>query len=83
VFAPGKSPVEVQPEMFDIMLMRKVYLVYVDWERNYLRVVKVTLVVLDSLAFIFHSSKHFWKQLFWFAVSVKQCPDHCPWLILQ
>jgi hypothetical protein len=29
MFAPGKSPVEVQPEIHDILL-RKVYAVYVD-----------------------------------------------------
>jgi hypothetical protein len=31
VFAPGKSPVEVQPETLDIYLLRKVYADYVDW----------------------------------------------------
>jgi hypothetical protein len=30
-FAPGKSPVEVQPEILDIFLLRKVYAVYMDW----------------------------------------------------
>jgi hypothetical protein len=30
VFAPGKSPVEVQFEIFGIILLRKVYVVYVD-----------------------------------------------------
>jgi hypothetical protein len=30
VFAPGKSPVEVQAETLDILL-RKVYAVYMDW----------------------------------------------------
>jgi hypothetical protein len=30
VFAPGKSPVEVQPEIVVIILLRKVYVVYVD-----------------------------------------------------
>jgi hypothetical protein len=31
VFVIGKSPVEVQPEMLDIFLLRKVYAVYVKW----------------------------------------------------
>jgi hypothetical protein len=31
VFAPGKSPVKVQPEILAIFLLRKVYVVYVDW----------------------------------------------------
>jgi hypothetical protein len=31
VFAPGKSPVEVQPETLDIFLLRKVYVAYMDW----------------------------------------------------
>jgi hypothetical protein len=30
VFLPGKSPVKVQPEILDILL-RKVYVVYMDW----------------------------------------------------
>jgi hypothetical protein len=30
VFAPGKSPVEMQPDILDILL-RKVYAVDVDW----------------------------------------------------
>jgi hypothetical protein len=25
----------------------------------------------------------FWLQVGWFAVCVKQCLDHCPWLLLQ
>jgi hypothetical protein len=35
VFAPGKSPVEVQPEKLDIFLLRKVYAVYVDWRAGF------------------------------------------------
>jgi hypothetical protein len=31
VFAPGKSPVEVQPEILDVFLLRKVHIVYMDW----------------------------------------------------
>jgi hypothetical protein len=31
VFAPGKSPVEVQHETLEIILFRKVYVVYIDW----------------------------------------------------
>jgi hypothetical protein len=31
MFEPGKSLVEVQPEMLDIFLLRKVYVVYMDW----------------------------------------------------
>jgi hypothetical protein len=31
VFAPGKSPVEVQLEILDIFLLRKVYVIYMDW----------------------------------------------------
>jgi hypothetical protein len=30
VYVPGKSPVDVQPEILDI-LVRKVYVVYMDW----------------------------------------------------
>jgi hypothetical protein len=35
VFAPGKSPVEVQPEILDIILLRKMYVVYVDWRGGF------------------------------------------------
>jgi hypothetical protein len=31
VFVPGKSPVEVQPEILYIILLRKVYVLYMDW----------------------------------------------------
>jgi hypothetical protein len=34
VFVPGKFPVEVQPEILDILL-RKVYAVYVDWRAGF------------------------------------------------
>jgi hypothetical protein len=35
VFAPAKSPVEVQPEILDSFLLRKVYVVYVDWRTGF------------------------------------------------
>jgi hypothetical protein len=31
MFVLGKSPVEVQPEILDIFLLKKVYVVYMDW----------------------------------------------------
>jgi hypothetical protein len=31
VFMPSKSPVEVQTEILEIILLRKVDVVYVDW----------------------------------------------------
>jgi hypothetical protein len=31
VFLPGKSSVEVQPEILDIILLRKVYVLYMGW----------------------------------------------------
>jgi hypothetical protein len=33
-FAPGKSPVRVQPKILD-SLLRKVYVVYVDWRTGF------------------------------------------------
>jgi hypothetical protein len=30
VFAPGKSPVEMQPEILDFSMLKKVYVVYMD-----------------------------------------------------
>jgi hypothetical protein len=35
VFAPDKSPVEVQTEIFDIFLLRKMYTVYMDWAEGF------------------------------------------------
>jgi hypothetical protein len=35
VFAPGKSPVEVQPAILGIFLLRKVYAVHVDWRAGF------------------------------------------------
>jgi hypothetical protein len=35
VFALGKSPVEVQPEILDAFLLRKVYAVHVDWRPGF------------------------------------------------
>jgi hypothetical protein len=35
VFAPGKSLVEMQPEILDILLLRKVYVLYVDWRAGF------------------------------------------------
>jgi hypothetical protein len=35
VFASGKSPVKVQPKILDIFLLRKVYIVYVDWQAGF------------------------------------------------
>jgi hypothetical protein len=35
VFAPGKSSVEVQPEILDNFVLRKVYVVYMDWRAGF------------------------------------------------
>jgi hypothetical protein len=59
VFAPGKSPVEMQPEILDIFLLRKVYAVYVDWWAGFSRLVNVTWTDLDSLALFFISLINF------------------------
>jgi hypothetical protein len=32
MFAPGKSPVEVQPQILDIFLLKEVYVAYVEDE---------------------------------------------------
>jgi hypothetical protein len=31
VFALGKSPVKVQPEILDIIILRELNVIYVDW----------------------------------------------------
>jgi hypothetical protein len=57
IFAPGKSPVEVQPEILDIFL-RKVYFMWTGGQVSF-RVVNVTWTDLGSLAFILHLFNHF------------------------
>jgi hypothetical protein len=59
VFAPGESPVEMQPEILDIFLLRKVHAAYVPWRGQVsLRVVNVTRTYLDTLASILHPFNH-------------------------
>jgi hypothetical protein len=48
-----------------------------------LRVVNVTCIDLDPIAFILHFYTNFGLQISWFAVCMKQWLDHCPWLVLQ
>jgi hypothetical protein len=46
--------------------------------------VNLACINLNPLAFILHFfKKSFGLQVGWFAVSVKQWLDHCPWLLLQ
>jgi hypothetical protein len=60
VFAPGKSPVEVQPEILDVFLLRKVYIIYVDWGgAGFFRVLNVTWTGSDSFAFVLRFFSHF------------------------
>jgi hypothetical protein len=33
VFAPGKSPVEVQPEILHILFLRELHAAYMGWRR--------------------------------------------------
>jgi hypothetical protein len=82
VFAPDKSPVEMQPEILDILL-RKVYAVYVDRRAGFCSCVNVTWTDLDSLSLFYIYLTILELRLGWFAVSVKQCLGHCPWLVLQ
>jgi hypothetical protein len=81
---PGKSPVEVQPEILDIILLRKVYVIYMDW---WVGLSLLGECDMDRLGFVgFHppiSLTIFVLHLGGFAVSVKQCLGHCQWLILQ
>jgi hypothetical protein len=35
IFEPGNSPVEVQPEILDIILLKEVYVAYVDWRASF------------------------------------------------
>jgi hypothetical protein len=51
VFASGKSPVEVQPEILDILLLRKVYAVYVDWRAGFSSCGECDMDRLGFLAF--------------------------------
>jgi hypothetical protein len=58
VFVPGKSLVKVQPHIIDMSNLRKLYVVYMDWGHISLRVVNVTGINLDPLAFILHFFNH-------------------------
>jgi hypothetical protein len=58
VFAPSKSPVEVQPEILDILL-RNVHLYIWTGGQVSLRLVNVIWTDLDSLALILHLFNHF------------------------
>jgi hypothetical protein len=52
VFAPSKSPVEVQPEILDVLLLRKVYAVCVDWRAGFSSCGEC---IIDRLVFVsFH-----------------------------
>jgi hypothetical protein len=54
VFVPGKSPVQAQSEILDILIFRKLKIVYAEWRgggRIPLRVVIVTWIDLDPFAF--------------------------------
>jgi hypothetical protein len=75
VFAPGKSPVKVQPEALDISSLGEKHIS--------LPVMNLTWTELHSFAFILHFFASFELPLDWFAVSVKQGLDHCQWLVLQ
>jgi hypothetical protein len=60
-FAPGKSPVEVQPEILEIFFFRKVLLCMWSDVHIYPRIVNVTWADLDSLPFILHLYNNFCK----------------------
>jgi hypothetical protein len=62
MFAPGKSPVKVQPDVLDIPFLEYLYVVYMEWEGGgvSLQVVNVTRTNLDQLASILHFLNHFW-----------------------
>jgi hypothetical protein len=49
----------VQPEILDIFLLRKVYVVYVDWRASISSCGECNMERLDSLSFILHLSNHF------------------------
>jgi hypothetical protein len=58
VSVPGKSPVKVY-KVLDIFLLGKLHIVYIDRGAVSLRVVNVTWIDLDSLAFILHLLNQF------------------------
>jgi hypothetical protein len=51
VFAPGKSPVEVQPEILDVFLLRKVYAVYMDWRAGFSSCGECDMDLLEFVSF--------------------------------
>jgi hypothetical protein len=58
-FAPSKSPVMVQPKVLHIFLLRKLYVAYLDCGQASLRVMVVTWIDLNSLAFLLNLFNHF------------------------
>jgi hypothetical protein len=60
VFAPGKSPIEVQTEILDIILLRKVYVVYMDLRAGFSLCGECDMDLL-GLAFICLFFNHFWN----------------------
>jgi hypothetical protein len=83
LLGPGNSPVEVQSEILDILFLRKVYVVYVDWKPGLSSCGEYDMGHLEFVSFILLSLTIFILRLGWFAVSVKQWLYHCLWLILQ
>jgi hypothetical protein len=77
---PGRSPVKVQPEILGIFFLGEMHVVYVD---RGTRVMNVTWIEFDPLAFILHFLNQFGFEVGWFALCVKQWLDPCPWLVLQ
>jgi hypothetical protein len=59
MFVPGKSPVEVQSEIFDVLFLRELDVVYIDRSAVVFRLVNVTWIDLDPLALVFHILSHF------------------------
>jgi hypothetical protein len=49
-----KSPVKVQPGILDIVFLGELHVVCIDRRHVYLRVVNVTWIDLDPLAFILY-----------------------------
>jgi hypothetical protein len=60
VFVPSKSPVKRQPEILGIFCLEKLHIVYMDRGHVSFRVVNVTWIDLDPLAFVLHFLNQFW-----------------------
>jgi hypothetical protein len=78
VFVPDKSTVKVLLVILDIFFLGKLNIVYMDRGACFFMCCECDMDRLGSI-----SLTSFGLQVGWFAVSVNQSIDHCPWLLMH